>query len=225
MTADRPAGALLATCLHRDAELLVIDKPAGLAVSTATSNAPSLEDQLERLRFGARELPQPAHRLDQDTSGCLVLGRSRKALRRLGRAFEAGEVRKTYWAIVEGAPPGKGVIDLPLAKRSTKARGWWMEVADDGKPSFTAWRRLAARDGHAWLELVPTTGRTHQLRVHLAAIGCPILGDPKYGTGRAAPPMLLHARAIDLPARDGGAIHVEAPAPPAMQAWIERLAP
>jgi tRNA pseudouridine32 synthase / 23S rRNA pseudouridine746 synthase len=210
---------LQARLLYRDALMLIIDKPAGLAVHPGPKGGPSLEDFLDALRFGLPRRPELAHRLDRDTSGCLVLGRHHRALRRLGRLFAASRVDKTYWAVVEGAPPEQaGRIDLPLGRRN-KDRGWWMKVDPDGLRSITDYRVLGGADGLTWLELRPLSGRTHQLRVHLAALGCPVRGDPIYGrlvagTGLgprsptrrpsrtadpAWPPLHLHARAIALP--------------------------
>jgi RluA family pseudouridine synthase len=193
---------LLERVLYRDALMLIIDKPPGLAVHPGPKGGPNLEDLLEELRFGLPKRPELAHRLDRDTSGCLVLGRHHRALRRLGRLFAAGQIDKTYWAVVEGAPPAeRGRIDLPLGRRN-KQRGWWMKVDPDGQPSITDYHVLGRTDRLTLLELQPLTGRTHQLRVHLAALGCPVLGDPIYGnarTARAAPPLHLHARAIAVP--------------------------
>jgi RluA family pseudouridine synthase len=194
---------LLARLLYRDALMLIIDKPAGLAVHPGPKGGPNLEHLLDQLRFGLPRRPELAHRLDRDTSGCLVLGRHHRALRRLGRLFAAGRVDKTYWAVVEGAPPqAQGRIDLPLGRRN-RERGWWMKVDPDGLPSITDYRVQGGAEDLTWLELRPLTGRTHQLRVHLAALGCPVLGDPIYGHARAVdpdrPPLHLHARAIAVP--------------------------
>ena len=183
--------------LLRD-ELMVLDKPAGLPVHRGPRGGASLEDWLEPLRMGKRHLPQPAHRLDTDTAGCLVLGRTKPALAMLGAAFAEGRAHKTYWAVVRGGPvEDSGVIDRPLRKVSTRAAGWRMEVHPEGQRAVTRFRVLGRGGGTSWLELRPETGRTHQLRVHCAAMGWPILGDPLYG--QAAPGGLhLLARAIRL---------------------------
>jgi RluA family pseudouridine synthase len=188
--------------LFRDGQVLILDKPAGLAVHAGSNGGESLRDYRADLRFGIAPLPEPAHRLDRDTSGCLVLGRVPKAITRLGRLFSSGQVRKTYWAVVVGAPPdASGTIDYPLAKKNRRA-GWRMEVDAKGQPSVTGYRVIGSGDGLAWLALEPKTGRTHQLRVHLAALGCPILGDPVYGADASRPadfPLHLHAREIRIP--------------------------
>lgn len=202
--------------LYRDGQVLVVDKPAGVAVHAGPSGGPSLEAALDGLRFGLPRKPELAHRLDHDTSGCLVLGRHPRALKRLGRLFSEGRVAKTYWALVHGRPPDRrGRIELALAKRSTAQRGWWMEVDGEGRPALTDYAVKGEARGMSWLELRPRTGRTHQLRVHLAALGCPILGDPVYGAAEDPTPALqLHARAVTLPLYPAKpAIQVEAPAP------------
>jgi len=191
--------ALLARVLYRDGLMLIVDKPAGLPVHKGPKGGASLEDLLEALRFGLPKRPALAHRLDKDTSGCLVLGRHRKALQRLGRLFAAGRVEKTYWAVVAGAPPQQqGRIELPLARRSDDPRSWWMKVDPDGQPAVTDFRALGRSERLTWLELRPLTGRTHQLRVHLAAVGCPLLGDGVYGDSGGSP-LHLHARSIAVP--------------------------
>ena len=198
--------------LYEDAHLLVLDKPAGLAVHGGPKTPHSLEDRLDELRLGFARAPQPAHRLDRDTSGCLVLGRHPKALKRLAQLFAAGAVEKTYWAFVEGAPEGEaGIVDAPLAKISSREAGWRMIVDPAGKPARTAWSVLA-RGPRSLIEFRPATGRTHQIRVHAATLGCPIVGDPVYGA--AGEPMRLHARAIAIPYAEGRPpVRVEAPLP------------
>ena len=206
--------------LYRDGLILVLDKPAGIAVHRGPKGGESLEDGFEALRFGLPRSPALAHRLDRDTSGCLVLGRHRKALEKLGLLFKQGKITKTYWAIVQGSPQADdGLIDLPLGRRDAN-RGWWMKVDAAGAPSQTRWSVLGRADGRTWLALSPLTGRTHQLRVHCAELGWPILGDPIYGVeGRSAvEPLHLHARAITIPLSPSkNPIKVEAPAPAHMR--------
>jgi tRNA pseudouridine32 synthase / 23S rRNA pseudouridine746 synthase len=224
---------MVARLLYRDALMLVIDKPAGMAVHRGPKGGESLEDHFDALRFGLPRTPALAHRLDRDTSGCLVLGRHRKALAELGRLFKLGAIGKTYWAVVEGGPPeDEGRIDLALG-RLDDTRGWWMKPDPHGQPAATAWKvmgRSAASGGAklAWLALEPLTGRTHQLRVHCAAMGWPIVGDPIYGTaprpgmpGAGAIAMQLHAREIVVPLyKKREPIRVTAPVPAQM---AERL--
>ena len=210
-----------ARLLYRDGLMLVLDKPAGVPVHRGPKGGASLEDDFEALRFGLPRNPALAHRLDRETAGCLVLGRHHKALEKLGLLFKQGKIAKTYWAVVAGAPEAEeGVIDLPLG-RLDDTRGWWMKVDRKGQPALTLWRvrgRGAWRGQPiAWLELEPKTGRTHQLRVHCAAQGWPILGDSVYGA-RSETPLQLLARRIVVPlARNGPPVEVTAPVPPHMR--------
>jgi len=207
--------------LYRDGLMLVIDKPAGVAVHRGPKGGANLEDDFDALRFGLPRKPALAHRLDRDTAGCLVLGRHHKALEKLGLLFKQGKIGKAYWAIVVGGPAeGEGLIDKPLGRRDA-ARGWWMKVDASGLPAKTGWRVLGRGQCRgapiAWLELTPQTGRTHQLRVHCASEGWPILGDAVYGE-RADLPLQLLARRVEVPlAKDRPPIVVEAPAPPHMR--------
>ncbi|MBE9604686.1 RNA pseudouridine synthase [Acetobacteraceae bacterium H6797] len=189
---------MLARVLVQTDTVLIIDKPQGLPVHGGPKGHESLESWLPHLQQGKRHLPQPAHRLDADTAGCLVLGRTKPALAELGALFAGREVKKTYWAVVRGVPfSDEGLIDAPLRKTSTAKTGWRMEIHPEGQPAVTRWRVLGRGEGMAWLELSPETGRTHQLRVHCAAQGWPILGDALYGGGTG--PLHLLARAIALP--------------------------
>jgi tRNA pseudouridine32 synthase/23S rRNA pseudouridine746 synthase len=209
--------------LYRDGLILVIDKPAGIAVHKGPKGGESLEDSFSGLRFGLPRNPALAHRLDRATSGCLVLGRHRKALEKLGILFKNGKIAKTYWALVEGGPQAdEGMIDLALGRRDA-TRGWWMKVDPQGLPARTRWRVLgrgtdAAGKKTSFLALEPETGRTHQLRVHCAVEGWPIAGDSIYGparrdeAGEAA--LQLHARSLVIPLYSNkDPIWVQAPLP------------
>ncbi len=227
---------LLSRVLHRDGLMLVIDKPAGLVVHARPgpvreTDGESLEDYFDALRFGLPRPPALAHRLDRDTTGCLILGRHPKALRKLHKLFFEGKVDKTYWAVCRGVPEKlSGAIDAPLMKGKQK-RGWRMHIAAEGDETAlkarTTYRVLAQKDGLSFIEAKPKTGRTHQIRVHLASIGAPILGDPLYGNLSAlerAEPLMLHARRVVVPlAKLKPAITVEAEPPAAMAEIIEKL--
>ncbi len=191
---------LNARLLYRDGLMLVVDKPAGIAVHKGPKGGENFESYFSHLRFGLPRNPALAHRLDRDTSGCLVLGRHHKALEKLGLLFKQGKIHKCYWAVVLGQPAGdEGLIDLPLA-RLDQSRGWWMKVDASGLPSQTRWKVLERMGDMSFLALQPLTGRTHQLRVHCASQGWPILGDPIYGTGTQSAAMLhLHARSVVIP--------------------------
>jgi len=217
---------LIPRLLYRDALMLVIDKPSGLPVHAGPGGGPNLEASFDGLRFGLPRPPALAHRLDRETSGCLVLGRHRKALGKLGRLFSGGLVEKTYWAVTRGLPEAdQGRIALGLAKEARR-QGWRMVVSSAGQASVTEWRVLARAGEHAILELRPLTGRTHQIRVHCAAMGFPLAGDWAYGNEgpRPAAPMLLHARRVVLPLYPSRpAISVTAPLPPAFAHRLRAL--
>jgi RluA family pseudouridine synthase len=217
-------GRLAERVLYRDALILVIDKPAGVAVHPGPGRGPNLESAFDELRFGLPQPPALAHRLDRDTSGCLVLGRHPKALRRLGALFAGAQVEKLYWAIVEGRPPeAAGRIETGL-KKLTCGTGWHIVVDPGGQQAITDYRVCGINDGRAWLELRPRTGRTHQLRVHCAAAGCPVVGDLVYGDPASQEPLQLYARSIKLPLYPGRApLEVTAPVPPHMLRALEKL--
>jgi tRNA pseudouridine32 synthase / 23S rRNA pseudouridine746 synthase len=274
LTADE----ILSRVLHRDGLMLVIDKPAGLPVHRGPKGGANLESSFDALRFGLPRPPVLAHRLDKDTSGCLVLGRHRKATASLGLLFKHGRISKTYWAVIEGGPAeDEGTIDMPLGRLNAE-RGWWQKPDPEGQSAVTNWKVLGrsyfspppcgkgsgvgvSHDDTArvdpppqpsptrgegadraspddaikfdeaksnivkftWLALEPVTGRTHQLRVHSAAMGWPIVGDNIYGNGpRFGEPRLhLHSREIVIPiSRNKDPVRVMAPAPAHMQ---ERL--
>ena len=199
--------------LFEDAEALVIDKPAGLAVDQPRAGGDSLNARLDSLRFGFARPPVAVHRLDRDTSGCLLLARNPKALRRFAAAFEARSVEKSYLAVVVGDVAEEGLVGLPLAKTSTAEQGWRIVPSRTGKPAITRWRRVAASGEHSLLLLTPETGRTHQLRVHLASgIDRPIVGDTVYGTPDPAG-LMLHAWRLVVPRDTKAPITAEAPLP------------
>ncbi|MBU6251562.1 MAG: RNA pseudouridine synthase [Alphaproteobacteria bacterium] len=199
--------------LFLDGEALVIDKPAGLPVDAPRDGSLSVENYLASLTFGFQRWPLPVHRLDRDTSGCLLLARNPKAHKKFAAAFEAGEVEKTYLAVLDGIPAApSGVIDMALGKTSTAQSGWRMVADPKGKAAITNWDIVATYEGRALVRFCPKTGRTHQLRVHAATgLGLPISGDPVYGAGKG--PMLLHAHSLRLPRGAKPPIVAEAPLP------------
>lgn len=266
---------ILARVLHRDGLMLVIDKPAGLSVHRGPKGGPSLEDWFDHLRYGLPRGPELAHRLDRETSGCLVLGRHRKALASLSLLFKHRRIGKTYWAVVDGGPvEDEGTIDMPLG-RLDPTIGWWMKPDPNGQPAVTKWKVMgrflsplplagevgahravgegplprAEEGAHpalgqshqhpegnlTWLALEPVTGRTHQLRVHCAALGFPIFGDDIYGNEASqrrarqikfvpradAPGLQLHAREIVVPiSKNKDPVRVVAPVPDHMRARL-----
>ena len=220
------ARRIRAHVIYRDSVVIALNKPAGLAVQGGSGVGRHVDAMLDALRFGLTERPRLAHRLDKDTSGVLLIGRTPKATAAVADALRRREARKTYWAVVVGVPElPEGSIDLPLAKQGGRGRERMAAVVD-GKRARTGFRVIeTAGRRAAWVELSPETGRTHQLRVHMAAIGTPILGDGKYG-GLAAHisglsrRLHLHARFMDVPMPDGGRISVSAPLSPHMlETW------
>jgi len=214
------AGALPAE-LFRDGRFVVLNKPAGLAVHAGPRGGPSVEDcfpRLSRKRAG----PWLAHRLDADTAGCLVVALTKTALLAAQAEFAAGRAEKTYWAVVRGRPLGDaGTVDDPLLKKTARA-GWRMVVDPAGQAARTDWRVLGAADDFSLLELNPRTGRTHQVRVHCAALGCPLVGDAIYGAPDGA---RLHLLAREIRLRLTPALHATAPMPDHMLTLVSRLLP
>lgn len=202
--------------LFLDGEALILDKPAGMPVDPPRDGSLSLENYLASLAFGFQRWPTPVHRLDRDTSGCLLLARNPKAHKRFATAFEEGTVAKRYLAVLSGVPAdAEGTIDIPLGKTSNPATGWRMVPDPKGKSAVTDWRLVAEHEGRALLAFTPRTGRTHQIRTHsLHGLGHGIVGDPVYGTpesGAPTEPMLLHGRFLSIPR--GAKPPVEATAP------------
>ena len=209
--------------LYVDAEAIVIDKPAGLPVDPPRAGGDSVAARAGELKLGFQREPVAMHRLDRDTSGCLLLARNPKARAKFQQAFESGMVEKLYLAVVEGIPDGAhGLIDLPLAKVSTAEEGWRMVPDDKGKSAQTRWRKLAEMDGRSLIEFKPLSGRTHQIRVHAArGLGAAIAGDPVYGAGEE--PMLLHSWRLVVPRNKKPPIDVTARVPDSFGLWLDFL--
>jgi tRNA pseudouridine32 synthase/23S rRNA pseudouridine746 synthase len=209
-----PAFCVAETLPFMDGEAIVIDKPAGLPVTQPRKGGRSLDDYLTQLRFGFQRSPTAVHRLDQDTSGCLLLARHAKAAKRFGMAFENGAVEKTYLGIVEGELADEaGMIDIALGKTSTAEAGWRIVPDASGKRAVTHWRRMATANGRTLVEFRPETGRTHQIRVHaLHGLGRPLLGDPFYGASFPSG-LMLHAAGLLVPRGDKPPIVASAPMP------------
>jgi tRNA pseudouridine32 synthase/23S rRNA pseudouridine746 synthase len=220
--------------LFVDGEAIVIDKPAGLPVDTPRAGGDSVEARIEELSLGFKRPPVPMHRLDRDTSGCLLFARNPKARAQFQQAFETGQVTKSYLAVLDGEIEGdEGSIELPVAKVSSQKGGWRMVVDEAGKTAATRWQKLASVDGQSLVEFRPTTGRTHQIRVHAArGLGAAIVGDPVYSLPDDADlesmtlpdsGMLLHAWRLLVPRQPKEAIDVTAPVPDRFGRWLDFL--
>jgi len=192
--------------LHHDGRLLVLDKPAGLLA--VPGRGPHLQDCVAGREQALLPAARVVHRLDRDTSGLMLMALDAEAQRHLGRQFEARSVRKVYECVVHGVPTATaGVVDLPIARDPARPPRYRIDSA--GRPSQTAWRVIEHRDATARLEVEPRTGRSHQIRLHLATLGHPILGDPLYGDDRsvaAAERMLLHATRLAVAHPDDGRV-------------------
>jgi len=206
--------------IHEDPQAFVLNKPPGLATQGGTKTTQHLDRLLDGLA-DERGRPKLVHRLDKDTSGALLVARTARSAGHFAKAFSGRTARKVYWAIVVGVPDAnEGMIDAPLAKQPGTG-GEKMHISEEhGLAARTRWRTVdRAGNRAAWVELQPLTGRTHQLRAHMAAIGHPIVGDAKYGgpeaflTGGISRKLHLHARRIKIDAPDGGAIDVSAELP------------
>ena len=218
---DRDAAFVRSLVIHKDKSLIVLNKPAGLAVQGGTRTERHLDGMLDALAFEAAERPRLVHRLDRDTSGVIVLARSAKSAAALGRAFQQKDARKIYWALVIGTPaPLQGTIDLALAKQGGP-RAERVSPADagdeDAQHAVTHYSVVTSGSTKfAWVAFMPVTGRTHQIRAHARAIGTPIVGDGKYGGVTAHPggeiprQLHLHARSLDLAHPAGGRFFIEA---------------
>lgn len=203
--------------LFRNPHFVVLDKPAGLPVHAGPSAGPSVEDYFPLLSR-RKDGPWLAHRLDADTAGCLVIALRHAPLLAAQSLFASGLVRKTYWAVVRGAPPEEAGTLRASLRRVTTPRGWRIVIDPTGQPAVTEWRVLGRGPDLTWLELHPRTGRTHQVRVHCASLGTPILGDGRYGI--AGNGLHLLARAIHLPLDPP--VDATADPPPHMLAALEQ---
>lgn len=221
--------------IYKDAQIIVINKPFGLAVQGGSKITKSVDSLLDALKFDAPDRPKLTHRLDRDTSGVLILARSANVAAKLSKAFSGKTLEKIYWALVAGSPlPTRGTIDMKLAKSMDDETSYERVGIDDedGKRAITEYRVIESlARKFAWVELKPLTGRTHQLRVHMAEIGCPIVGDPKYNMREhgmmgveVANKLHLHARRMIIPADVlGKKIDVSAPLPTHMKASFKAL--
>jgi 23S rRNA pseudouridine955/2504/2580 synthase len=229
---DRDAQEIQSLVIHRDDWVIALNKPSGLAVQGGSGTEKHVDGMLDGLRFGREERPRLVHRLDKDTSGLLLIARTGQSAKRLSESFRDRETEKLYWAVVVGVPPkAEGAIDLPLAKRPGARDRETMQVDhEEGQKALTHFRVMDhAGDRAALLALWPRTGRTHQLRVHCAEIGCPILGDRKYGGEEAllsavadSRRLHLHARRLTLPHPSGkGTLRVQAEPPAHFKRTLE----
>jgi 23S rRNA pseudouridine955/2504/2580 synthase len=232
-----PADAefLRSLILYEDDDIYIFNKPHGLAVQGGTGTTRHLDGMLKSLPNKKGEAPRLVHRLDRDTSGCLIVAKTKAAASHFGTVFRSRSARKIYWAVVAGNPhPQQGEISCFLARRSTED-GEQMVVVKNGTPgaqhsmSYYSTTDTASRR-FAWVTLKPVTGRTHQLRVHMAQLGTPIIGDPRYfnienwqGAPGLSEGLHLHARRIAIPLRNGKRLDISAPLPPHMRASFETL--
>ncbi len=228
---ERDALEIQRMVIHRDDQVIALNKPPGLAVQGGTGTERHIDGMLDALRFGYEERPRLVHRLDKDTSGLLLIARTGQAAKKLAESFRDRETEKLYWAVVVGKPPKpEGVIDLPLAKKMAGHDRELMQVDEEhGLRAITYFKMLDRALKHAsFLALWPKTGRTHQLRVHCAEMGCPILGDGKYGGDNAVLDNVadtrrlhLHARRLNLPHPTRGELKLVAEPPPHFRRTIE----
>lgn len=229
---SRDAAYAKSLVIYEDEEVLALNKPSGLAVQGGTKTLKHVDRLLSAWGEGL-DRPRLVHRLDRDTSGVLVLGKSPAAAAKLAGAFAKRRAQKIYWAIVAGFPkPGEGVLDLPLAKKGVGDREMMVpadpkdERAETAETEFVTIARAGPRA--AWMALWPHTGRTHQLRAHMLAMGHPILGDPKYNNEASIElsqglKLQLHARRLILPHPSRGTLALEAPISPELRAGFERF--
>jgi tRNA pseudouridine32 synthase/23S rRNA pseudouridine746 synthase len=209
--------------LFIDAEAIVIDKPAGLPVDAPRRGGDSIAARIHELKCGFKRPPTAMHRLDTDTSGCLLFARSPDARATFQKAFETRAVEKYYLAVIAAdLADEQGEIDMPLAKVSSEEAGWRMVADKAGTTATTRWRRIAVRDRLTLVEFKPLTGRTHQIRAHAReAFGRGIVGDRVYGVPGG--PMLLHASRLVVPRERKATIDVSAPLPGYFAEWRDAV--
>ena len=216
--------------LYMDKHLIVLNKPSGLATQGGSGLSEHVDGMLDQLSFEKTTRPKLVHRLDRDTSGVLLVARTAQAAAGLSRALAGRDASKVYWALVKGVPKQKrGFVKAALAKEGQRGKSERMTVSqdDDAKFALTEYSVMGqAGQEFAWVAARPVTGRTHQIRVHLASLGTPIVGDFKYGgtdakgKGAIADKLHLHAHSIDIARPDGGRLQVAAPLPPHMlKSW------
>jgi 23S rRNA pseudouridine955/2504/2580 synthase len=217
---DDQKARIRAWLIHEDAALLAFDKPAGVPVQTRGNRGESLDHLLWAFAKSNGKRPRLVHRIDAETSGVLLVARTQPAAAHLSESFAERRAQKTYLALVRGDLPegDKGVIEAAIARRAGERGGEIAKIVDadaeGAKLSRTAWRVLARKNDTALMQLSPETGRMHQIRVHLAYIGCPILGDRTYGAGRlSAERCMLHASGLVIPQPGGGTLDLAAPLP------------
>lgn len=186
--------------IFQNDDIIVLDKPAGIPVHAGRGGGINLQQFFGLLRFEKTINPQLAHRLDKDTSGCLLLGRTKEIMPKLGKMFTHGRIDKTYMAVLDGTPQfNAGIISQPIGKKTDDPHEWQMRVRDDGQAAITHYKVIKTANGKTLIELKPKTGRTHQLRVHMAHLGCPIIGDKIYGNGVEGSRLMLHAYDLKIP--------------------------
>jgi 23S rRNA pseudouridine955/2504/2580 synthase len=227
---QKPMGSLADRILYMDKHVIVLDKPAGLATQGGSGLTKHVDGMLDSLKYEKPTRPKLVHRLDRDTSGVLLVARTAQAASGLSQSLALRDTSKVYWALVRGVPKQKhGVVKAALAKEGTRGKDERMAVSgeEDAKFALTEYAVMGtAGNEFAWVAARPITGRTHQIRVHLASLGNPIVGDFKYGgtevrgRGDIADKLHLHARSIDIGRPDGGRLQVTAPLPPHMvKSW------
>jgi len=231
---DKDTAMMRSLVLYKDADMLAINKPAGLAVQGGSKTTRHVDGMLDALTFDAKERPRLVHRLDRDTSGVLLLARTVQAAARLGKAFQEGEMEKVYWALVHGRPHfPAGTIDAALAKSGDAGRERMQWNDEDGRDAVTDYMTVSqAADKFTWLALMPRTGRTHQIRAHCAIMKTPIMGDVKYGAPRLddmgeleglGQQLCLHARSLTVTLPNRKQVTITAPLPEHMAAIFKAL--